>query len=177
MKKENSKLPMILVVALPVLLLLATALADVTFTLFGQVFYASTFLIPLTYLVSCLISKQTESKHALSLVVVALVLQCLEFVILWIFIGSMPYDLMIATFLAFFLSQFFVLLIYELLKETKKDDFSAMLVVMICATMIETIIFYLFTERGTIFSSIFNVNVVVKLIYDIIFAKVLARKN
>lgn len=170
--KENTKLPLLLAVALPILLLLSTEVADISFNIMGQPIYLSTFIFPLTFLVSALISKKTQSKVAITLVILSLIIQCFVFVLKWVFLGDVDYLLIEITFLAFFLSQFILLLGYEVLKEIKKlDKFVHILIVLLVATLIETMFYLPFLANITIISVI--ITIVIKLVYDLIMAKIL----
>lgn len=171
--KENTKLPLLLVAALPILLLLSTEISDISFNVMGQPIYLSTFIFPLTFLVSALISKNTQSKVAITVVILSLIIQCFVFVLKWVFLGSVDYLLMEITFLAFFLSQFLLLLGYEVLIEIKKlDKFGYILMVLLVATLIETMFYVPFLANITITSVM--ITIVIKLVYDLIMAKILS---
>lgn len=171
--KENTKLPLLLVAALPILLLLSTEISDISFNVMGQPIYLSTFIFPLTFLVSALISKNTQSKVAITVVILSLIIQCFVFVLKWVFLGSVDYLLMEITFLAFFLSQFLLLLGYEVLIEIRKlDKFGYILMVLLVATLIETMFYVPFLANITIISVM--ITIVIKLVYDLIMAKILS---
>ena len=63
MAKTNTKLPLILILALPILLVISTEVARCSFTLFGQTIYVITFVYPLLSLISIAVSKRGESKN------------------------------------------------------------------------------------------------------------------
>ena len=118
--KENTKLPLILILALPILLIVSTELSRISFTVFGQAIYINTLIFPLTLFVSVYITKTHESRTAMTMSILALIIECLVFVLKWVLLGVADYTLMEITFLAFFVSQLFILLGYESLKEMKK---------------------------------------------------------
>ena len=172
--KENTKLPLILVLALPVLLLISTEVSDISFNIMGQPIYLITFIMPLTFLVSALISKKSESKIAITLVILALIMQCFVFVLKWVLLGSGDYLLMEITFLAFFISQLLLLLGYEVLKETKKiDNYGYVLFILFISTFIETMFYLPIFEKMTVMSLI--IMVIVKTVYNLVMAKLLAK--
>ena len=92
--KQNTKLPLLLVLALPILLIISTELSKVTLNLFGQPIYLITFIFPLTFLVSAFISKRAESKVGITLVILSLIIQCFVFVLKWTLLGAVDYVLM-----------------------------------------------------------------------------------
>ena len=172
--KEKTKLPLILVVALPVLLIISTELARTNFNLIGETFYIVNFIFPLTFLVSGLITKKTQSKNAITLVILSLVIESLVFVLKWIFFNKVDYPLMEVTLFAFFLSQLIFLLGYEVLKEMKKEHkFEAVLLLLLLATLIETMFYFIVFTDITLSSII--ISIVVKVIYDLIMAVILAK--
>ena len=172
--KENSKLPLILVLALPLLLIVSTELAHVTINIGSQVFYITAFIFPFTFLASLLITKKTQSKNGITLVILSLIIECLVFVLKWVLLGVLDFVLMEVTFFAFFLPHFIILLGYEALRELKKTDkFGYVFFILFVSTLIETM-FYL-----TIFVSMtmpaFIITCVIKLIIDLIIAKILVK--
>ena len=172
--KENTKLPLILVLALPFLLIISTEVADISFNLMGQQIYLATFIFPLTFLVSALISKRAESKVAINLVILSLIIQCFAFVLKWVLIGTLNYALMEVTFLAFFLSQLLLLFGYEVLKERKKtDNFGYILVVLLISTLIETMFYLTVFPNMALIGLI--ITITIKLVYDLVFAKILSK--
>lgn len=172
--KENTKLPLILILALPILLIISTEVADISFNVMGQPIYLITFIFPLTFLVSALISKKSESKVAISLVILSLILQCLFFVLKWTLLGTINYTLMEVTFFGFFMSQFLLLLGYEVLKEIKKvNNFGFIFFVLLISTLIETMFYLTVFTKATIISLILMV--VIKIVYDLVMAKILEK--
>ena len=172
--KENSKLPLVLVLALPLLLIVSTELAHVTFNINGEIFYVSAFIFPFTFLASLLITKKSQSANAITLVILSLIIECLAFVLKWVLLGTADYALMEVTFLAFFLSHFLILLGYEGLKETKKiDKYGRVLLILLVSTLIETMFYLTVFYNITVVSLI--ITVVIKVIYDLIFAKILVK--
>ena len=174
MKNENKKLPLVLILALPILLMLSTELVNFSFNVFGQPFYLITFIFPLTFFVSILISEKTESKNAMWLTILSLTIQAFVFVIKWVLIGKINYILMEITFLGFLFSQMIALFGYEILKETKKDkNFMYLFLILFIVTIIESMFYVLVFPKLTL--SIFIANFVVKIVYDLIIAKILER--
>ena len=172
--KENTRLPLVLILALPILLLISTEVADISFNLMGEQIYLFTFIFPLTFLVSALISKKAESRVAITLVIVSLIMQCFMFVIKWVLIGTVNYVLMEVTFLGFFMSQLLLLLGFETLKEMKKSDkFGYLFFVLLISTLIETM-FYLSVFSGMTIISII-ITFAIKIVYDLIIAKILSK--
>lgn len=172
--KQNTKLPLIAVLALPILLIISTEVADISFNFMGHPIYLINFIFPLTFLTSILISKKTESKNAMTLVILALIIQSLTFVLKWALLGTINYALMEVTFFGFLLSQLLVLLGYEVLKEIKKDSkWIYVLFVLLLATLIETSFYVIVLTRNTMVS--FAITVAIKIIYDLILAKVIVR--
>ena len=172
--RENTKLPLILVVALPILLIISTEVADISFNLMGQQIYLFTFIFPLTFLVSSLISKKAESRIAINLVILSLIMQCFMFVIKWVLSGTVDYVLMEVTFLAFFMSHLLLLFGYEILKETKKTEkFGYVLLILLISMFIETMFYLTVFTKLTIIA--FIMTIVIKIIYNLIFAKILAK--
>lgn len=171
--KENTKLPLILILALPILLVISTELADVSFNFMGAPIYLIIFIFPLTFLVSALVSKRAESKIAISLVILSLIIQCFVFVLKWTLLGTVNYALMEVTLLGFFMSQLLLLLGIETLKEMKKfNNFGYLLFVFLISTLIETLFYLLIFTNITIISVI--ITVVIKIIYDLIMVKILS---
>lgn len=172
--KENTKLPLILILALPILLIVSTEVAHLSFNLFGQTIYISTLIFPITLFISVLITKMKESKTAMTIVILTLIIQCLVFVLKWVFFGTADYALMEITFLAFFISQLVILLGYEVLKELKKTQkYFYVLIIFLFATLIETM-FYIGTYTNITIMS-FVINVVIKVVYDLVMAKIIAK--
>lgn len=172
--KENTKLPLILVLALPILLIISTEVADISFNLMGQQIYLITFIFPLTFLVSAIISKRAESRVAITLVILSLIMQCFVFVLKWVLFGTVNYILMEVTFLAFFMSQLLLLLGFETLKEMKKfDKFGYLFFVLLISTLIETMFYLSAFTQITIISII--ITMVIKIVYDLVIAKILSR--
>lgn len=170
--KENTKLPLILIIALPILLIISTEVTDISFNLMGQQIYVITFIFPLTFLVSSLISKKAESKIAISIVILSLIIQSCMFILKWALIGTVDYLLMEITFLAFFISQLLLLIGYEVLKETKRmNKFGCVFFLLLIATLVETM-FYLFLFTKLTVEAII-ITVVVKIIYNLIMSKLL----
>ena len=62
MAKTNTKLPLILILALPILLIISTEVAKCSFTVFGQTIYAITFVYPLLTFISITISKKRREQ-------------------------------------------------------------------------------------------------------------------
>ena len=175
MKKDTKlPLPLILVFALPILLIISSQVARITFTVFGQTIYLNTFIFPITLFISVYITKRRESKTAMTIVILSLVTQCLAFVLQWALFGYIDYVLMEITFLAFFISQLFILLGYEVLKELKKTQkYGYVLIIFALATLIETMFYMSIYGNITIMS--FIVNVIIKLIYDLVMARILIK--
>lgn len=174
--KEKTKLPLLLVLALPILLIISTEVADISFNIMGQQIYLITFIFPLTFLVSALVSKKTESKVAINLVILSLIIQCFVFVLKWVLFGTVDYILMEVTFLAFFMSQLLLLLGYETLKETKKTNkFVYIFFVLLISTLIETMFYVLVFTKVTDISLI--ITVVIKIVYDLVIAKILGLRK
>ena len=172
--KENTKLPLILTLALPILLIISTEVADISFNIMGQPIYLITLIFPLTFLVSALISKKTESKVAMNLVILSLVIQCFVFVLKWVFLENVNYILMEVTFLGFFMSQILLLLGYEVLKEIKKiDKFVCVFFMLLIATLIEIMFYSIIFTEITVISLIMTI--VIKIVCVLIIAKILAK--
>lgn len=174
MAKTNTKLPLILILALPILLVISTEVARCSFTLFGQTIYVITFVYPLLSLISIAVSKRGESKNAMLLMILSLIMQTLFFVVKWTLLGTIDYVLMEVTFLAFFLSQMIALLGYEGLKELKKTKKEGHVFnVLLIASFIETMFYLCMFKEVTVASLI--INFVIKVIYDLVIAKILAK--
>ena len=172
--KENTKLPLIAVLALPILLIISTEVADMSFNFMGHPIYLINFIFPLTFLTSILISKKAESRIAMNLVILSLVLQCFVFVLKWSLIGTINYALMEVTFFGFFMSQLFVLLGYEVLKEIKKaNKFGYILFILLIATLIEIMFYFLILTKTTPIALV--ITIVIKIVYDLIMAKVIEK--
>ena len=172
--KNKSKLPLILVIALPILLIISTEVSDISFNFMGQTIYLITFIYPITFFISVLISKRTESKIAMNLVILALIMQCFVFVLKWVLLGTVNYVLMEITFLALLFSQLVLLFGYEILKEREKTKkYIYVLIIFLISTLIETL-FYI-----SIFREITGISlllmITIKIIYDLIFSKLLIK--
>lgn len=172
--KKNTNLPLVLVVALPILLILSTEISNISFNIMGQPIYLINFVFPLTFLVTILISKKTESKIAINLIAVSLIMQSAIFILKWVLFGTINYLIMEVTFMAFFISHLLVLFGYEILQEFKvTNKFGWLLFVFLVATLIESMFYIMVFTKVTIISLI--ITITIKLIYDLIMAKILAK--
>jgi len=172
--KENTKIPLILVLALPILLIISTEVADISINIMGEPIYLINFIFPLTFLVSALISKKSESKVAITLVILSLIMQCFVFVLKWVLIGNVNYLLMEITFFAFFISQLLLLFGYEVLKEIKKlNKFGYILFILLICALIETMFYLSIFTKITITATV--ITLVIKVILNLIMAKILEK--
>ena len=78
--KYKTKLPLIYIIGLPIIVLVANALANIKFTILGSYLSVSAFLYPLSFFITCLIIKKTNYKNALRIMIFALAAEALAFV-------------------------------------------------------------------------------------------------
>ena len=172
--KKNTNLPLILVLALPILLIISTEISDISFNIMGQPIYLINFIFPLTFLVTILISKKAESKITINLIALSLIMQSAVFILKWVLFGTINYLIMEVTFMAFFISHLLLLFGYEILQEFNvTNKFGWLLLVLLIATFIETMFYIIIFTKATIISLI--ITIVIKIIYDLIMAKILVK--
>ena len=170
--KNNNKISLISIIILPFLLLLLTKFFDFKFYVLGYPFYLITFIYPITFLVSLIISKKTESKNSMWIIILSLVIQLFAFVIEWVLFGSLYFKLIIVTIIAFLFSQMIALFGYEILKETKRaNKFIYLFFVLILATFVETIFYLVLFSNITVEALI--IGLTIKIVYDLLIAKIL----
>lgn len=169
--KEKETSPLLLVLAFPITLIIATFFARIHITILGSPLYIYPFIYPLTYLFSCIILKETDLKSALSMMAIAQVAQSIAFIIGWVILGKMDQLLMIYTFLAVLIEQLILIYTYDFLIKIKKDTYMPLLILLFVVSLINNFLFGAFIE-----GYILSVSILARLIYAIILPVLIARK-
>lgn len=174
--EENNKLPLLLVLSLPILLLISTEVAYISFNVFGQEIYLLSLVFPLTFLASLLIFKKSNSKMAITLVILALIMQCMVFVLKWVLLSTIDYKLMEITFLGFFISHLILLLGYEVLRGLKRTNkYGNVLILLLIASFIECMFYIVLFSNITWVGLI--INLIIRIIYLLIITKILVKEK
>ncbi len=173
MENKKRKLPLIYIIGMPIILVLANAVAYLKFGIVkGANIYISVFLYPLTFLISGLIIKKTNYKDALQIMAVSLISASLASVIEWALLNIAQPWVMIYSFLSFLICQLIFIYVYDFLIKTKKDTYFIVFLLLALVLGIDHAFFGTIIERQIISESI-----LIRLAYCVIFPLFLAKKT
>ena len=170
--ENKTKLPLIYIIGLPIIVLVANALANIKFTILGSYLSVSAFLYPLSFFITCLIIKKTNYKNALRIMIFALAAEALAAVVEWIVLKEMDSYVMIYGYLSLLICQLILIYTYDFLVKKKKDTFIFVFLLLLVVSAIDNAFFGAIIEGQYIsFSSL------VRLIYAIVLACILTKKT
>lgn len=170
--KNKEKLPTTFILALPIILIIASTMAYEHINILGTPLYLYAFMYPLTYLFSCWITKKTDLSKALGVMSLALILQSVVFVVKWIFFNSIDAYLMIYTFLAFFLEQLILIFTYNFFIKIEKDTFTPIFLLILFVSIINNVFFGAFIEGYCL-----SLSILPRLAYAVIIPAIIARND
>lgn len=170
-QKNKESLPLIYVLGLPMLLIIATYMARLSFTILKTPLFIGTFIYPLTYLMTFIVIKKTSQRNALNIMAISIVSQALSFIVSWTLLNSMDYALMIATFMSFVINQLIVIVMYDFLVSVKQDTYCMLFFVLLLISAIDTVIFGCFIEGKVI-----GLSILIRLAYCVIIPALIAKK-
>lgn len=169
--ENKTKLPLIYIIGLPIIVLVANALANIKFTILGSYLSVSAFLYPLSFFITCLIIKKTNYKNALRIMIFALAAEVLAAVVEWIILKEMDSYIMIYGYLSLIICQLILIYVYDFLVKKKKDTFIFVFLLLLMVNAIDNAFFGAIIEGQYIsFSS------AIRLIYAIVLAGILTKK-
>ena len=169
---KKRKLPLIYVIGIPIIFVFANALANIHFTILGSPLYISVCLYPLIYLITGLAIIKADYKHALLLMILALVAESLTSVAIWIITNNIDAYVNIYSFLSFLLCQLIFIYIYDFLRRIKRDTYIPIFFLMVLVEIVDHAFFGPLIEGQT-----FSVSILVRVIYALVIPVVLAKKT
>ncbi len=171
MKKEE-KLPLILILGMPIIAVIASMLSNIHINIINSSINLSVFFYPLLILILGMIIKKTSYQRAIDMLAVTLIVQSLAFVLKWALLDVMEYYLMIYSFISIFFCGIIFILGFEFLRNLKKDSYIPVFILTLVITLLDNGIFALLIEGEFV-----NVSILVRLGYSIVIPVFLAKNT
>lgn len=168
--EKRKTLPLICVIGMPIIMIIANAMANLYIKVADSFFSVSVVLYPLIYLIMGLIIRKTSYKDALRMLLVTIVSATLGIVVQWILCDSPNANVAIYSFLSSIICGLIFIFVYDFLIKTKVDNYFTIFILVFGIMLIDTIFFGTFVE-GTLNSY----SLLVRAIYILIMPAMLCK--
>ncbi len=168
--EKRKTLPLICVIGMPIIMILANAMANLCIKIADSFFSVSVVLYPLIYLLMGLIIRKTSYKDALRMLLVTLVSATLGIVIQWILCDTPNANVAIYSFLSTIICGLIFIFVYDFLIKTKVDNYFTVFILVFGIMLLDSVFFGAFVEKTLNSYSLF-----VRAIYILIMPAMLCK--